>query len=205
MLNRRKVLRIGILIFFAFVVFVQLVYCIIDRILHTTFVVAIGFFAVYLFLHLYQQSGYLRDRTLAYLSALVTLVIIFTASIWSPGVFQSTELFNGGIGYISVKWFGNDLHCISNGREVSVESRVSLKNVYMTDQNNGSEVIKDYFLEMSDELTCTEQLGGLTFYDQTGKSVLVAKQHVENGYDIWVIWPTEAFQYKNIWGGVPHI
>lgn len=202
----RKILRVAILAFSGFTVAVQLAYCILDRIFHTTFVVAVLFFLIYFFLYRYWERGYLRDRNLSHTCVGVVLAVIFTACIWSPAAFRSTEMFNGGIGYISVKWFGNDLYCISNGREVSVEAQVSYKNIYITNEKEGVHVMKSHFLQMSEGLTCEEEPEALLFYDDNQKLVVIADRLKKNGYELWVVRPlTDQFKYKNIFGKVPHI
>lgn len=180
----------------------QFYLCIEDLMLHAVFVVSAGTVSYIVFKALADYRGYLWDLRIAYGSIITGVVLIFVVMIGSPKLFESIELFNGGIAYASVNWFGNDFHCVSNGRESDITKR-AVRDIYLTKQQ-GKMPLLEHFKSMSEE---EEEVRGDTEYfvllNEEEEVLLFARRYQKNGYDIWKVDAIDEYRYKNIWGRVP--
>lgn len=129
---------------------------------------------------------------------------MFVSSLWSLKAFDSLEMFNAGIGYVSVKVFDNHAYCFSNGRE-SIITEAFPRDLYITDKSTSDEDIIECFTNQYPELIYQyrKDRNAISFYKENDQEqpLLVASKHSHNGYVVWDVLAVDAYRYKNIRGG----
>jgi hypothetical protein len=199
--------RIIVLAVSAFSVVSELIFCIVDGVLHARFVLLAMLFCYLLLMAIYYASGSERCRITAYILVAVMVVSPFVVVFGSPQWFKCQELFSGFVAFVAVKGFGVDLFCITNGRPVipTTDDRSYHHEYYMVDSGQGQAVLLNHYIQnVSADTVCrVAERGGLQFYNKAGDWVAVSNIYrSDHGYDILEVSATNSYQRKNLFGGV---
>ncbi len=112
----RGKVRICLLVLLSPAILIELFYCIIDGMIHSTFIMYALWFLAILTMHLHAQSFDTRYKNVSIITITITVSFMILIA-WSIAKFNTIEVINVGIGYVYVYVLNNDMYLVSNGRE----------------------------------------------------------------------------------------